>query len=55
MISVDFRTRTDDDVQEVDAKAFFTVDLPGVIERNCALAVPTRAPAISTARGFSAG
>src|SRR5258706_15510554 len=40
MASVDFRTRTDADIQAVDPVTFFEHDLPELIERNAKLAVP---------------
>jgi hypothetical protein len=40
MVSVDFRTRRDDDVTPVDASEFFAVELPKLIAEHGDLAVP---------------
>ncbi len=40
MITVDYRTRTDDDVGPVDPSTFFAAELPALIAAHGALAVP---------------
>ena len=34
MVSLDFRTRSDDDIAEVDAREFFDEQLPAMIAAN---------------------
>jgi hypothetical protein len=40
MVSLDFRTRSDDDIVPVDPAVFFTETFPVLVERNASLAAP---------------
>jgi hypothetical protein len=39
MVSLDYRTRTDADIREIDARAFFGEELPALISERSVLAV----------------
>ena len=40
MVSLDFRTRTDDDIRSISTASFFETELPELIEQRAELAVP---------------
>ena len=39
MVSLDYRTRTDADIREIDARVFFSEELPALIDERSVLAV----------------